>query len=366
MSFYFRLNPECYLVSGANRCAVYNLITGELLSLDEKESNELSICETNHLISQTPFLFRLEEMGFGTFYDRPIYVEKYKNWSSLELVTIWHPPPILHLVQIQITNKCNLNCSFCKNRWCPDCIRFDYDTKELDPRDWINIIDQLADLECQNIVFTGGEATLYQGLDKVLTHARDRELNLYVVTNGLNVPEFLREENVILDLFPHTIPLFEKIYENTKHLNKLYLNCIGLEKEPAENLLKQLQGNKNTKETYTKQLNYEPVVKEKLLKTTVDDFNMRLHYDPGLYSRLSITSSGNVIPCFMMPHSLGNLKETEISRCMTGLMGGYWKANKDGIEKCKRCEFRYACPACLPAITKGNPCTYDPEVGKWS
>jgi len=361
MSIYFRLNPECYLVSGAKSCAIYNLITGELVSLDERESNKLSLCETNHPVSKGLFLSRLEEMGFGTFYDRPIYVEKYKSWSSLELVTIWHPPPLLYLAQIQITNKCNLSCSFCKNMWCPDCIRFDGDAKELSPDDWINIIDQLADLECQNLIFTGGEATLYPELDEVLIHAKKRNLNRYIVTNGLNVPEFLREENIILNLFPSTIHLFEKIYENIRHLNKLYLNCIGLKKETAEKLVK----HKNIKNIYTKQLNYEPVTKEKLPKTTVDDFNLRLHYDPGLYSRLSITSTGDVIPCFMMTHSLGNLKETKISRCMMGLIEDYWKMNKDKIEKCKKCEFRYACPVCLPALINGDPCTYDPEVGRW-
>jgi hypothetical protein len=41
------------------------------------------------------------------------------------------------------------------------------------------------------------------------------------------------------------------------------------------------------------------------------------------------------------------------------------KMNKDKIEKCKKCEFRYACPVCLPAIINGDPCTYDPEVGRW-
>jgi len=66
-----------------------------------------------------------------------------------------------------------------------------------------------------------------------------------------------------------------------------------------------------------------------------------------------------------MTHSLGNLKETKISRCMVGLIEDYWKMNKDKIEKGKKCEFRYARPVCLPAIINGDPCTYDPEVGRW-
>lgn len=132
--------------------------------------------------------------------------------------------PYFHLAQI--TNRCNLNCSFCKERWCPNCIKFDNNRRELSVDHWIN---RLKALERQNLMITGGEATLYPKLDEVIAYAKG--LRVFVVTNGLNVPEYLEKENVMVNLFPSTIkePYFDRIRENLINLKIHILTALGWE-----------------------------------------------------------------------------------------------------------------------------------------
>jgi len=49
-----------------------------------------------------------------------------------------------------------------------------------------------------------------------------------------------------------------------------------------------------------------------------------------------------------------------------------WSINKDQIEVCKDCEFRYVCTDCRAFITdpdnrysKPSTCTYDPYTAQW-
>lgn len=348
----FRLNPECYLVKGAKRSAIYDLIEGRVYSLDEEKSARLSYCEMNNPVTKDDFLLKLEEMGLGTFYERPIYIEKYRNWSSAELLTIWHPAPVLHLAQLQITNRCNLNCPFCGKRWCPECTKLDVTSEELSVSKWKEIITQLSYLKCQNVIFTGGEATLYEGFEEIITFSKGRGLNTFVVTNGLEIPEFIKNENVILNLLPTTHQKYQKIFENVKSINNLVINSYANIPDTFKNLGKPI---------YRKIFDFSPITKENLLACRIEDFNLRLHYDVGLFGRLTITSSGILIPCFELFQPLGDLKKEKLGDCIPKLID-YWEINKDKTE-CKICEFRYACPVCLPRTEKR--CNYIPQEGRW-
>lgn len=78
-------------------------------------------------------------------------------------------------------------------------------------------------------MITGGEATLYPKLDEVIAYAKG--LRVFVVTNGLNVPEYLEKENVMVNLFPSTIkePYFDRIRENLINLKIHILTALGWE-----------------------------------------------------------------------------------------------------------------------------------------
>ncbi len=88
----------------------------------------------------------------------------------------------LHLVEIEITNACNLNCKHCYvNREKIDFMQ--YDTAK-------SIIDQCAEMGVHRIVFTGGETLLHKSLIRLARYAKAQGIQEIVLfTNGLLIDE---------------------------------------------------------------------------------------------------------------------------------------------------------------------------------
>jgi radical SAM protein with 4Fe4S-binding SPASM domain len=346
MKEYFKLFPECYLVNGKKSSVIYDLFTGNVIALNEAESKEILRAENNQKVESSDFLSELEKMGVGKYLDAPLYVAKYREWSLVDQFTAWKRPPVTRLAQIQVTNQCNLNCSFCKDRWCPNCIRLESTGKDVELATWLDIIDQLEALKCQNLIITGGEATLYPHMDELL--GRVKSMAVSVVTNGLTFEEYLREVNVILNIFPQTAkaPYIQKIMKNVAKINKPQLNAVGLRKEELDNIVKLT----NWKDMTVSPINYVTQGKGTMLKTFATDFFIKSFYDPGLYGRVTITLNGDIIPCFMSRTPIGNVHGVKLYEVMDVLIDNYWKHSKDKIERCKDCQFRFSCPVCMPAL----------------
>jgi MoaA/NifB/PqqE/SkfB family radical SAM enzyme len=84
-------------------------------------------------------------------------------------------------IQLNLTNKCNLTCSFCscKNRTKGE---------ELDLHKAEKIIDTYAKLGCQAVTITGGgEPTLYKDLPKIIKLFWRLNIRVGLVTNGINI-----------------------------------------------------------------------------------------------------------------------------------------------------------------------------------
>jgi radical SAM protein with 4Fe4S-binding SPASM domain len=82
-----------------------------------------------------------------------------------------------------------------------------------------------------------------------------------------------------------------------------------------------------------------------------------------------ISPTLEVYPCIMERRiSHGNLRETGLKALMKRELCGL---NKDKVEGCRDCEFRYACHDCRPDALDGDLtakpwyCTYDPYSGEW-
>lgn len=109
------------------------------------------------------------------------------------------------------------------------------------------------------------------------------------------------------------------------------------------------------------------------LAVTVNAYKHMTHYS--LFGNaIHITGNGDVIPCIHEPDLLlGNIYRTSLmeitqsKRCYD-----VWHHTRDKIDKCKDCEFRYAClnPYSFRAKTSdlsSEPlnCNYDPYSGRW-
>lgn len=99
-----------------------------------------------------------------------------------------------------------------------------------------------------------------------------------------------------------------------------------------------------------------------------------LRFNSCLNRKLSVDAAGEIRNCPSMPDSFGNAKTTRLrSAVMDETFRQYWEINKDQVEVCRDCEFRYVCPDCRAWVrpsaerfAKPSKCGYDPYTGTWS
>lgn len=121
-------------------------------------------------------------------------------------------------------------------------------------------------------------------------------------------------------------------------------------------------------------------------KVNIQSFNTNLpkvleaiNYNSCLYKKISIDINGNIKNCPALPCNFGNLKNNTLKSALEQVdFKKYWNLNKDEIQICKDCEFRYICTDCRAYtelthsnqsgldISKPLKCGYDPYTGKWA
>lgn len=84
-------------------------------------------------------------------------------------------------IQLNLTNKCNLSCSFCSCQNRDKAITMPYENVK-------KVIDIYARLGCQAISITGGgESTLHPKIDSIIKYIKNSGINIGLVTNGINI-----------------------------------------------------------------------------------------------------------------------------------------------------------------------------------
>jgi hypothetical protein len=87
----------------------------------------------------------------------------------------------LSLIWLEITAKCNLECSHCYADSAPQGELYG----SMSFVDWVKVIDEAAELDCRRIQFIGGEPTIHPRLDDLVDHANHRGFEfIEVFTNA--------------------------------------------------------------------------------------------------------------------------------------------------------------------------------------
>ena len=95
--------------------------------------------------------------------------------------TVTEPEPVLRQVYYAITDGCNLRCPYCyasSTRRLPG---------ELGTEQSLDLVDQVAALGAEVVIFTGGEPMLRGDLFEVAEHARRRGLRANMISNGTRI-----------------------------------------------------------------------------------------------------------------------------------------------------------------------------------
>ncbi len=102
-------------------------------------------------------------------------------------------------------------------------------------------------------------------------------------------------------------------------------------------------------------------------------FSEAQRYNSCLHRKLAIDAHGEIKNCPSLPRSFGNVREVSLHGALANRdFTALWEVNKDQIEICRDCEFRYVCTDCRAYIdddtniySKPAKCTYDPYTARW-
>ncbi len=99
-------------------------------------------------------------------------------------------------IRVYLTLKCNLNCSYCPNYFCPSEFKsFDYQLKGAD--EWVSSLNRIG----RDIVFTGGEPTLHPEFYEIV-NGIDPSLGIQIYTNFcFDSKEFIKRIERPVDVY---------------------------------------------------------------------------------------------------------------------------------------------------------------------
>lgn len=116
-------------------------------------------------------------------------------------------------VHLNITNKCNLKCSYCY--FFEDSVNIS--KKEPSYSELINYIDQAEEIGAKLIIFSGGEALLHPDIFKILEYGSTPKM---LLTNGLLLTEEIIEKLNNIKLLKDVKVSFDGFDGHDKHRGK--------------------------------------------------------------------------------------------------------------------------------------------------
>lgn len=379
---YFRLNPECYFVKGAKCGAIYDLLEGNLYSLTSSETQLIESCEKNQtVVGDEPFLKQLKKLCVGNFYDNKVYIEKIRYGSPLAEAQVGVPPR-LNRVFLEIGNRCNYNCWYCgahgvyRTLGCLGCNIWHESGNVVPEGRWRELIDEIVDLGCSSIVFTGGDLTLdWEKTMSIIDHAAGRVNDNIIVINARSYTD-----NIQADLNGKAKVIVQSEDPGVVHDDVLNLLLLPPDARVRRNDAQNYRGNVTvgyiSADFRAAKADLPIASKDKIPKLRLHSFLRNVQYHPCLGNSLTVAWNGEVIPCPMIrDDSYENISDCGLSTIIQKnqeKIEHYWANNLDMIDRCSQCEFRYACDDCRAlerALTQNVNgkllCNYDPLEAKW-
>lgn len=407
---FYRLKPDCKLVTGAARGALYNFDTGKVYSINKGAIEFLKACEKNAIEDllamdapeskpQLAFLDKLTNMGCGSFFTmqrEAVLPEPQLSEQKLEF--LW----------LELTANCNNRCLHCYATSGP-AINSDRVPHER----WLSLITEARQAGANAIQLIGGEPLLYPQWRELVLQARAESYDfIEIFTNATLIDDdcinFFKEHKVNIATtiyadnatihdtvtankgsFDRTMAAIRKVLAaniplriasilmkaNEAEAEKIMALCAELGVEVAPPDVVRPTGRGDDKDLLPENYAKDPIAPP--FFTDYDTFCNVHHYNSCLAGKIAITATGDVIPCIFARNQVcGNILERPLADVLKDQpLNSCWHTTKNHVEKCKDCEYRYACSDCRPLAQGSDPekrwlaaseCPYNPATGKWN
>lgn len=391
---HYALNDNVYIVNGTARGCIYDFNSSKLYSLNNLLSQEINSVnmgkiEVDTISAELKRVFD-ELIGLGVL----ITSEKPVTRDINEIIP---QNRCLNFAWIEITNKCNLRCKHCYNESDVHCdIAMSIENYKI-------AVNELLKLGIKKVQIIGGEP-FFDGhiLKDMLDYTVGKFQIIEIFTNGTMISdewfEYLKQNNIRMALSVYsydekTHDSVTKVKGSWKKTNRTIaeLKRFGIEYRVCNVLMNGTDLGEQTTDLYNLSsekdivrmsgranfslLNDDLIKKKLITKKSFQDaitkaFCRTMICGHNCFSsRLYVSSDMSVYPCVM---------ERRIKHCVINENGemriddSILRLNKDKIDICCHCEYRYACFDCRPNSLSGNLyekpwyCTYDPEIGEWS
>jgi len=116
-------------------------------------------------------------------------------------------------IMFELTYRCNFNCKHC---YIPQNYR---NYNELKTKEVFSILDQLADIGCFYLGFTGGEPFIREDILDILWYAKKLGFEIIIYTNGFFIDEGIAQQLALLKL--------NKVDITIPGINRIAFECIS-------------------------------------------------------------------------------------------------------------------------------------------
>lgn len=406
---FFRLLNHCRLVEGACRAAIYDLNNGKVLSINTSAADLLIACQSRSLediFAELPnpavfqsFLNTLAEKQLGSFY----MVEPAAKATD-PLV----PAPTLDFLWLELTAKCNNRCLHCYS----ESHIHSEETAVPDSR-WLELLNEARSEGATGVQLIGGEPLLYSKWREVVKQADSLQYDyIEVFTNATLIRDddidFFKQHRVrvattiyadnaaIHDSVTKNPGSFERTLSAVKRMIavgvpvRIASIIMKVNEAEAENIMilcKSLGIDVNPPDVIrpTGRGDDKSLLPEKYCRLPIrppffvdpEEFFRSQSVNVCLAGKIAITANGDVIPCiFARNRVCGNVLQTSLADVLQSTaLKECWHTTRDCVEKCRDCEYRYACHDCRPLAQGADPsknwlsaspgCSYNPYTGKW-
>jgi MoaA/NifB/PqqE/SkfB family radical SAM enzyme len=297
---------------------------------------------------------------------------------------------------IEITNKCNLKCLHCYNESDSNC------NIVMSLHNYKIVIDNILDLGIRNVQIIGGEPFFNKRiLRDMLDYTVGKFKLIEIFTNGTLVShdwfDFLAENDIhiALSVYSYKNDIHDKItgckgswaktnktIEELKHYGIAYRVCNVLMKDAKiSDRTTDLYELSNKKDIVRMSgrakfsLLSDDLIKKKIITKKSFQSPIKKEFCSSLVSgnncfknKIYVSADMKVFPCVMERR----LKHCTISATKKiTLNNSILHFNKDKVNVCCDCEYRYTCFDCRPDSLSGDLwekpwyCTYDPLSGTW-